>query len=87
MRAKPVVADASVIIKWVIPEDYSEHATRLLDDHLEGRVAVHTPRPDPLEAAGAPTEVRAPRAVDERPGRESPKAVGGSRAYTGARGA
>ncbi|AEM38359.1 hypothetical protein Pyrfu_0488 [Pyrolobus fumarii 1A] len=42
MRAKPVVADASVIIKWVIPEAYSEHAVRLRDDHLEGRVVVHS---------------------------------------------
>jgi predicted nucleic acid-binding protein len=48
-----VVADASVLVKWVIPEDYSDHAVMLRDDHLEGRVRVHAPDLALLEAASA----------------------------------
>ncbi|MEM2425048.1 MAG: type II toxin-antitoxin system VapC family toxin [Candidatus Bathyarchaeia archaeon] len=48
-----VVADASVIIKWVIPEDYAEYALKLRDDFLDGNVDVHAPNIILLEAASA----------------------------------
>ncbi|MDI9619990.1 MAG: type II toxin-antitoxin system VapC family toxin [Candidatus Nezhaarchaeota archaeon] len=48
-----VVADASVIIKWVIPEDYAEYALKLRDDFLDGNVDVQAPSIILLEAASA----------------------------------
>ncbi len=53
MRPRLVVVDASVAVKWVIPEDYSEEALALLRDHLEGRVEAHSPALILLEAASA----------------------------------
>ncbi len=53
MRGKPVVVDASVVVKWLVPEDYSGEASRLRDDHLEGRVEAHAPDLLLLEAASA----------------------------------
>ncbi len=38
-----VVADSNVLVKWFIPEDYSEYAVVLRDDHLYGRVDVIAP--------------------------------------------
>ncbi|MBS7635520.1 type II toxin-antitoxin system VapC family toxin [Candidatus Bathyarchaeota archaeon] len=48
-----VVADASVIVKWVMPEDYTENALRLRDDFLDGRVDIHAPSILLLEVATA----------------------------------
>ncbi|MEB3787471.1 MAG: type II toxin-antitoxin system VapC family toxin [Desulfurococcales archaeon] len=42
-KHKRVVLDASVVIKWVINDKYTEHALRLRDDHLDGRVDVYAP--------------------------------------------
>ncbi|QOJ79033.1 type II toxin-antitoxin system VapC family toxin [Infirmifilum lucidum] len=53
MRASPVVADASVVLKWFIEEDYSKHARMLRDDHLYGRVTVHAPSTLMVEVANA----------------------------------
>ncbi len=52
MRAS-VVADASVVLKWFIEEDYSGHARLLRDDHLYGRVTVHAPNILMVEVANA----------------------------------
>ena len=38
-----IVADASVIVKWFVEEEYSERALRLRDDHVEQRVRVVVP--------------------------------------------
>lgn len=48
-----VVADASVIVKWIMPEDYTEDALRLRDDFLNGEVDIHAPSILLLEAASA----------------------------------
>jgi len=42
-RTRVVVADSNVIVKWFIPEEYSEHAVVLRNDHLYGRVNVIAP--------------------------------------------
>ncbi len=38
-----VVADASVLVKWYIPEVWSEQAVMLRDDHIKGCVRVVAP--------------------------------------------
>lgn len=48
-----IVADASVVVKWIIPEDYTEDALRLRDDFLDGKVDVHAPSILLLEIASA----------------------------------
>ncbi|MEM0011159.1 MAG: type II toxin-antitoxin system VapC family toxin, partial [Candidatus Bathyarchaeia archaeon] len=48
-----VVADASVIVKWIIPEDYTEDALRLRDDFLDGKIDIHAPSIILLEVANA----------------------------------
>ena len=53
MRGRRVVADASVVVKWVIPERYSDEASRLRDDHLSGDIVVHAPDLILLEVASA----------------------------------
>ncbi len=50
---KPVVVDASVVVKWFVPEEYSEAALKILRDHLNGRVEVHAPTIVLAEAANA----------------------------------
>ena len=47
------MVDASVVIKWLVPEEYSGEALRLLDDHLEGRVVAAAPSYSVLEVANA----------------------------------
>ena len=53
MRGKPVVVDASVVVKWLVSEDYSREASKLRDDHLEGRVEANAPDLLLLETASA----------------------------------
>ncbi|UNQ73784.1 type II toxin-antitoxin system VapC family toxin [Infirmifilum sp. NZ] len=48
-----VVADASVLVKWFVPEDFYEQAWALRDDHLFGRVRVVAPCTAPVEVASA----------------------------------
>ena len=53
MQGERLVVDASVVVKLVIPEEYTEHALLLRDDHLDGRVEAHAPDLLLLEAASA----------------------------------
>ena len=53
MAGGRVVADASVLVKWVVPEDYSPEASRIRDDHLDGVVRVQAPDLALLEVASA----------------------------------
>jgi predicted nucleic acid-binding protein len=48
-----IVADASVIVKWFVPESYSEQAQALLEDHLAGRAEILAPSYAILEVANA----------------------------------
>ena len=48
---KRVVIDANVLVKWFIPEDYSDFATMIMHDHLYGRVTVIAPSYAILEFA------------------------------------
>ena len=43
MPGRQIVCDASVIVKWVIKEDYSDYARKIRIDHLNGRVTVIIP--------------------------------------------
>lgn len=47
------VVDASIVIKWVIQEEYTEDALKLRDDFLDGKVEVHAPNILLLEIASA----------------------------------
>lgn len=38
-----IVTDASIAIKWFIPEDGSEEALRILNDHIFGRQEIFVP--------------------------------------------
>lgn len=40
---KPIVVDSCIIVKWYIPEKYSEYAIVLRDDYLKGKVDVIAP--------------------------------------------
>lgn len=51
--SRRVVVDANVVVKWIVPEDYSEDALKLRDDLLEGVVEVHAPSFLLLEVANA----------------------------------
>ncbi|MGC9107955.1 MAG: type II toxin-antitoxin system VapC family toxin [Infirmifilum sp.] len=53
MPTRLVVADASVAVKWVILEAYSDHAFKLRDDLLDGLVEVHAPAFFLVEVASA----------------------------------
>ncbi len=48
-----VVVDSCVMVKWFVPEEYSEEALSILDDHLDGRVTVVAPFFGLLEFANA----------------------------------
>jgi len=39
-----IVADACIIVKWFIPEPYSQQAATLRDDHLTGKIKVIAPK-------------------------------------------
>jgi len=40
---KRVVVDANVLVKWFVPEDYSDLATVIMNDHLYGVVTIVAP--------------------------------------------
>ncbi len=40
---KPVVVDASVVLKWFIPEEDTVHALKLREAHLQGRLVLAAP--------------------------------------------
>ena len=48
-----------MLVKWVVPEDYSPEASRLRDDYLDGVIRVHSPDPALLEVASAPRKYAA----------------------------
>ncbi|MEZ0320214.1 MAG: type II toxin-antitoxin system VapC family toxin, partial [Pyrobaculum sp.] len=48
-----VVVDASVVVKWALPEPYAQEARRLRNDHLTGRVTALAPPCLWLEVASA----------------------------------
>ena len=53
MPGRQIVCDASVIVKWVIKEDYSDYARKIRIDHLNGRVTVIIPSIAIAEVANA----------------------------------
>lgn len=48
-----IVVDASVTVKWVVPEDYSESSLKLRNDFFDGRLEIHAPSILLLEVASA----------------------------------
>jgi predicted nucleic acid-binding protein len=75
MHAKPVVVDASVVVKWVIPEEYSENALRLLNDHLDGKIEAHAPCLVVFEAASALRKYVLRGILSEQQAREAMKLI------------
>ena len=53
VRPGRVVIDASVCVKWVVNEEYSEYAWRIRDDHLRGVVRVVMPSIGVVEVVNA----------------------------------
>ncbi|WP_054856683.1 type II toxin-antitoxin system VapC family toxin [Vulcanisaeta sp. JCM 16159] len=53
MPGRQIVCDASVIVKWVIKEDYSDYAERIRIDHLNGHITVAIPSIAIAEVASA----------------------------------
>ena len=43
MEGKRIVVDASVIAKWFLEEEYSEHALKLRNDYIEGHITIVVP--------------------------------------------
>ncbi|AET31723.1 type II toxin-antitoxin system VapC family toxin [Pyrobaculum ferrireducens] len=48
-----LVVDASVVVKWALPEPHHQEARKLRDDHLAGRVRASAPPCLWLEVASA----------------------------------
>ncbi|ALL00361.1 hypothetical protein Pyrde_0311 [Pyrodictium delaneyi] len=48
-----IVVDASILVKWFVPEEFSDRAEAILNDHLDARVAVAAPSYALLELANA----------------------------------
>lgn len=48
-----VVPDASVVVKWFVPERYHEQARDLRDDYLDGRHDLEAPALLPFEVTNA----------------------------------
>lgn len=53
---KRYIVDASVAVKWLIPEDHSEKAVKLLEDWAEEEAELYAPRLLRLEVANALTK-------------------------------
>jgi len=53
---KRYVVDASVAVKWLIPEEHSEHTMKLLDDWFEQGLELNAPRLLRLEVTNALTK-------------------------------
>ena len=60
-----VVADSNVLVKWFIPEKYSEYAKLLRNDHLLGYVEVVAPKHALLEFYNALRKYYARGILDE----------------------
>ena len=52
-REEVVVADASVVVKWFVEEDYTDEALRLRDDYVERAVEIASPDLLPYEVLNA----------------------------------
>jgi len=48
-----VVVDASVGVKWFIPEDYSDRALKVLEDYRKGFVRLYSPEHFKVEVVSA----------------------------------
>jgi len=61
---KRYVVDASVAVKWLIPEEHSECAMKLLDDWLEEGLELNAPKLLRLEVTNALTKYVERRVID-----------------------
>jgi len=43
MAVKKVILDASIVAKWYLTEEYSDHALRLRDAHVSGNITIAIP--------------------------------------------
>ena len=60
-----VVVDSNVVVKWFIPEEYSEYAALLRNDHLLGCVEASAPHHALLEVYNALRKYYAKGVLDE----------------------
>ncbi len=59
-----VIVDSNVVVKWFIPEEYSEYARHLRNDHLLGCIEAVAPRYALLELYSAFRKYYAKRILD-----------------------
>jgi len=52
-REEVIVADASVVVKWFVEEDYTDEALRLRDDYVERALEIASPDLLPYEVLNA----------------------------------
>lgn len=67
---KRYVVDASVAVKWLIPEEHSECAMKLLDDWFEEGLELNAPELLRLEVANALTKYVERRVIDAEKAQE-----------------
>jgi predicted nucleic acid-binding protein len=67
---KRYVVDASVAVKWLIPEEHSECAMKLLDDWLEEGLELNAPELLRLEVTSALTKYVDRRVIDAEKAQE-----------------
>jgi len=59
-----IVADASVIVKWYLIEEYRDDALRIRDDYINGKITIIAPSIMPFEVLNAIRYSR--RDIDQR---------------------
>jgi len=67
---KKYVVDASVAVKWLIPEEHSECAMKLLDDWFEEGLELNAPELLRLEVTNALTKYVERRVIDAEKAQE-----------------
>ena len=67
---KRYVVDASVAVKWLIPEEHSESAMKLLDDWFEEGLELNAPELLRLEVTNALTKYVERRVIDAEKAQE-----------------
>lgn len=67
---KKYVVDASVAVKWLIPEEHSECAMKLLDDWFEEGLELNAPKLLRLEVTNALTKYVERRVIDAEKAQE-----------------
>ena len=72
-RSKEVVLDASIVVKWMLPERDSSAAVAIRDAHVEGRVRILAPELLWYELANS---------VRQRPGIQPEQARDGLRSFS-----